>query len=291
MALTSGYFNSVDGDRKYNAEQMTMYFKGLVSDGIFENVENKFVVKADGSGMTATVGTGRGLLLTHWVENNSPYEISFDASDVQYNRWDRVVLHCDLSVSSRAITIVVKKGTPAANPAKPSLDETTDTVKELLLADVYIPKNSTVVTQSKILDWRGSSFCPWITGLIEQVDTDTLFLQYQAIMEEMTNDLTTYFAEKKAEFDNWYSSLTETLGITTKLNKYQWSTTATDAASITPDFGSKTYEDGDLLLVHVGGVLFIEGTEFTWSSGKIVFTTALKGEQTITAILVKSEIG
>ena len=29
MAITYGFFNSVDGDRKYNAEQMSTYFDGL----------------------------------------------------------------------------------------------------------------------------------------------------------------------------------------------------------------------------------------------------------------------
>lgn len=32
MAVTYGFFNSVNGDRKYNADQMSSYFEGLVTD-------------------------------------------------------------------------------------------------------------------------------------------------------------------------------------------------------------------------------------------------------------------
>ena len=45
--LTSGFFNSVDGDRKYNAEQMSQMFEGLIGDGIFESVGGKFKVSAN----------------------------------------------------------------------------------------------------------------------------------------------------------------------------------------------------------------------------------------------------
>ena len=70
MAIKYGYFNSVNGDRKYNAEDMTMYFKGLVSDGIFQTIGDMFVVTA-GDGLTVTVGTGRALVNTHWIENTT----------------------------------------------------------------------------------------------------------------------------------------------------------------------------------------------------------------------------
>lgn len=38
MAVTYGFFNSVNGDRKYNADQMSSYFDGLVTDGVYEKI-------------------------------------------------------------------------------------------------------------------------------------------------------------------------------------------------------------------------------------------------------------
>ena len=44
MAITSGFFNSVNDDRPYNAEQMTLYFEGLISNGIIgENFVQKIM--------------------------------------------------------------------------------------------------------------------------------------------------------------------------------------------------------------------------------------------------------
>ena len=34
MAFTCGFFNSENGDRKYNAEQMSAIFDGIIADGV-----------------------------------------------------------------------------------------------------------------------------------------------------------------------------------------------------------------------------------------------------------------
>ena len=45
MAWTSGFFNSVNGDRLYNADQMSHIFEGLITDGVYESVGNKLAVQ------------------------------------------------------------------------------------------------------------------------------------------------------------------------------------------------------------------------------------------------------
>ena len=62
MSVTCGFFNSSNGDRKYNADQMSSYFEGLVSDGVYENVGDALIVKA-GDGMQVIVGEGRAITL------------------------------------------------------------------------------------------------------------------------------------------------------------------------------------------------------------------------------------
>ena len=44
--VTYGFFNSVDGDRRYTADQMSNYFKGLISDGVYEGLGSALVVTA-----------------------------------------------------------------------------------------------------------------------------------------------------------------------------------------------------------------------------------------------------
>ena len=64
--VTYGFFNSVDGDRKYSADQMSNYFKGLISDGVYEGLGSALVVTA-GDGMAVNVGTGRAIIDCKWI--------------------------------------------------------------------------------------------------------------------------------------------------------------------------------------------------------------------------------
>ena len=48
MSVSSGFFNSLNGDRKYNAEQMSAIFDGLIIDGVFASIGTAFAVKAAG---------------------------------------------------------------------------------------------------------------------------------------------------------------------------------------------------------------------------------------------------
>lgn len=38
MAFTYGFFNSLNGDRKYTAEQLSSIFDGLITDGVFDSI-------------------------------------------------------------------------------------------------------------------------------------------------------------------------------------------------------------------------------------------------------------
>lgn len=44
MAVTSGFFNAVSGDRTYSAEQFGALFNGIITDGIFHAVGEAFRV-------------------------------------------------------------------------------------------------------------------------------------------------------------------------------------------------------------------------------------------------------
>ena len=42
MSVSSGFFNSLNGDRKYNAAQMSAIFDGLIIDGVFASIGTAF---------------------------------------------------------------------------------------------------------------------------------------------------------------------------------------------------------------------------------------------------------
>ena len=297
MAITYGFFNSVDGDRTYNAEDMSSYFEGLVSDGVYASVDDALIVLAAGSGLGITVGTGRAIVKMHWLRNSAALPLELSPADVQYDRIDVVVLRCDLTESGRAVSIEIKEGTPAESPAAAALEDS-ETMKELALAFIRVKKGATTLYQSNISDVRGSTFCGWVTGLVKQVDTSELFLQWQTAYEnyyaESTAAFDAYFAEKQTQFESWFAALTQTLGVNTTIKKYQ-SVNVPQISVISYPLSIPEYETGDLLLVHVDGVFFAEGEEYTINGSgdraQIHFNRTITKGSTITSICIKSEIG
>jgi len=186
MALTFGFFDaaydsSTDTyDRTYSAEQMSLYFKGLVSDGVIANVGNMLAVSPR-SGMSVQVGTGRMLIDSRWLQNDAAYNVTLQTAHATLNRKDIIVARLDYS--GRAIGIIAKTGTAAASPAAPSIVRNS-TYFEMELAEIYIKAGATAITAANITDKRAdTSVCGYVTGLVEQIDTTDMWAQLQADFE------------------------------------------------------------------------------------------------------------
>ena len=277
MAITYGFFNSVDGDRKYNAEQMSTYFDGLVSDGIFPSVGKKFSVTA-GAGLTVNIDTGRALIECHWLKNDNVLTISLDSADVQNDRKDLIVIKLDYFARTMGIEYI-----SGAESVK-----NTETIKYLTLAKITVPAGATTITQANIKDIRGSALCPWVTGLVKQVDTSDLFSQYEKAYEEMVQQMINWWADRRNAFDTWFNSLTTSLNVNLNLTKQEFSYTTTAETDIIPLVSD--YQNTDILLVHVNGVLFAD-TEYTIEAGNIKLAKTITAGNTVTQILIKSIIG
>lgn len=278
MAITYGFFNSVDGDRKYNAEQMSTYFDGLVSDGIYQSVGGKFYVSA-GAGLSVNVSTGRALIECHWLKNDNVLTISLDSADVQNDRKDLIVIKLDYSARTMGVEYI-----SGAESVK-----NTETVKYLTLAKITVPAGATSITQANIKDYRGSALCPWVTGLVKQVDTADLFNQYEKAYEEMVQQMINWWADRRNAFDTWFNSLTTSLNVNLNLTKQEFSYTTTAETDIIPLVSD--YQTTDILLVHVNGVLVVEGTEYSIEAGNIKLAKTITAGNTVTQILIKSIIG
>lgn len=179
----NGFFNAVNNDRVYSAELMSGIFEGLITNGVYASVGNKLAVSPSG-GMGISIGTGRGWFAKHWVNNNSPYQLTLEASDVVLNRYCAVCIRVDTSDAVRSAVPYLKYSDYATTPVKPTMIRT-ETVNEYCLAYVYIPAGSSAVTAANIEDTRGNnSLCGWVTGLIEQLSTTTLFSQWEALFND-----------------------------------------------------------------------------------------------------------
>ena len=203
MAWTNGFFNSLNGDRKYNANQLSRIFEGLITDGVYESVGNKLAVQPN-SGMTVQIGTGRGWFFGHWVNNDSEYLLPLEGSDVLLKRYCAVCIRVDENIEYRSAVPYLKYSDFATDPVKPEM-ERTETVREYCLAYILIPAGATEITAADIEDTRGyTDLCGWVTGLIEQVDTHTLYTQWQAIWDN-------FMADKRAEAEDYMTSQTAEL--------------------------------------------------------------------------------
>ena len=294
--ITYGFFNSLNGDRVYNADQMSLYFKGLVADtGIYANVGGGLQVLAD-SGLSVAVQTGRALISSRWVEIDAVEPVSINTPHVTLNRYTAIVL--ELNATNREITLKAVDGENATNPIKPAIVRTT-TIKQLCLAYVYVPAGATAITQANITDTRqDTSICGWITGLINQVDTSTLFLQWQSAYEQYFAQMESWKATQQASFDEWFAALTDELQVNTYIEQYdkQVTLTASSSRDVVLDIAGYSFDESDVFIIAFNGLVAEAGTDYMISHSISENTTYLHIEsQTFSGVVdvrvLKSRIG
>lgn len=257
MAQKYGFFNSVDGDRKYDADDIGNYFLKLISDGVFATPATAMQVTAV-SGMTVQVAAGWGFIKCKYINNTAAAQFTLAAADVVLNRIDRVVIRLDKD--NRTMSLAIKQGTAASTPTAPALTRQSSGIWELSLAQIYVGAGVTSITQANITDERANtSLCGYVTGLIDQIDTTDLFAQYNNA------------------FWTWFNNVQESVTSTTIITRYSntYTTPSNDSVS-TIAIGIQQYNNAlDVLNVYVNGMKLIRGTDYTESGSNIVLTNAL----------------
>ncbi len=178
MAITYGFYNSLNKDRVYNAEQMSSIFNGIITDGVFSTIGDALMPVA-GTGMQVVVKTGKCWFNSTWTLNDALLPLDIPAADVSLTRIDAVIVEINSAVSTRANTIKVIKGTPSANPAKPTLTNT-ETLHQYALGYVTVGAGVTSITADKIEVNVGKTTCPFITSVLQQTNITDLFNQWDA---------------------------------------------------------------------------------------------------------------
>ena len=218
-------------DRVYLAAQFAAYFASFIGNGVYAEHSNQLqVVAMPTPQMQVGVEKGQGWINGYWYENTDTMYLPIEVADGVLNRIDSIVLR--LGFAERNMWLMVKKGTPAVNPTAPEVTRTAD-YYDLQLATVSIPASSIRITQAQIQDTRmNQDVCGWVTGVVKQLDTTTLFNQFetyfqefkennQADYEEWTEtqkqawlswvsgqetDFTDWTDEQKEEYETWYAT-------------------------------------------------------------------------------------
>lgn len=187
MTVTYGFYDSLSGDRKYNATQMGQIFKGIISDGVFSSVGSGLVVSVN-TGMTLNVASGRAWFNNTWTDNDSTLIVTVQASEAVLNRIDAVVVEINSDVGTRANSIKVIKGTPASSPVAPTMANTS-TLHQYPLAYVSVLAGVTSITADKLTNKIGSTDCPFAAGAVPIFDFGTLLNGWQTQFTTWYNNL------------------------------------------------------------------------------------------------------
>ena len=217
MSVTSGFFNSYNNDRRYNAEQMSSIFDGVINDGVFSNIGTAFAVTAD-TGNTVMVGIGRAWFNSAWLLNDALLPIELEESEVILDRYDAVVIEIDHNESVRNGSIKVIKGSAASTPAYPEITKS-KLLNQYPLAYIYRKAGSSEITQANITNAVGTSSCPYVTGILQVQDIDNIVAQWEAQWDEWyarevenaSAEQRAWLDEARAEYETWFSTIRGTL--------------------------------------------------------------------------------
>ena len=198
MSVTSGFYNGLSHDRKYNAVQMSSLFDGIINDGIFQSIGTYFTVTAS-SGFTVNVGIGKAWFNSHWIQNDAILPLTLSNPEVVLARIDAVIIEINTTDSVRAGSIKILKGTPASSPVKPNLTND-DYVHQHVLCYIYRKANETAITQSGITNMIGTDSCPFITAILKTASIDSLLGQWQGQLDQ-------FVASEESDFTAWFNNV------------------------------------------------------------------------------------
>lgn len=224
MSVSSGFFNSLNGDRKYNAAQMSAIFDGLIIDGVFASIGTAFAVKAAG-GLTVNVGIGKAWFDHTWTVNDSILPMTAPEAEVLLDRIDAVVLEVNGMESVRENTIKFVKGNPSSAPSRPTLTNEGN-VHQYPLCYIYRKYGTAVINQADITPMVGTESTPFVTGILQTISLDELLGKWQDELDRFTDarsqevddwiaqeesDFTAWIASEQADFLAWYNQMKDQL--------------------------------------------------------------------------------
>ena len=300
MAFKCGFFNSVNGDRKYNADEMSNPYKEIVSNGVLAKTDDSdgFQVQADG-GLKIILKKGSGIFAGKWAILDADMSLTIP-THVTMTRIDSVIVRIDNNENVRNGSIEYVQGEASTNPVAPELTRTSS-VTEYRLANITVEANITTLSQSKIKDTRPTSECGFVTNLLQDSDITATFRQWEAQFQEWLiasktewdqeqREYEAWTSNKRWEFDTWYDNIKDTLSKTNLMTSYfsTYTTTGENESEISINI-SAFNSVLDCLQVHVNGMLLVPEVDYTvLDFKKITLTKPLDLGTTVTFSLLKT---
>lgn len=197
-------------DRAVTSEVLRQIYKRYFTNGVFGISDStcfQVSVATGGAGVSIAPGACQIQGATGYEENAVTLEITPNSSNLP--RIDTVVARLNDNSDYRSIYFDILEGTPAVTPAAPALTQS-DSIWELGLCNIARAANSSVITNSNITDTRAdSSRCGYVTA-IQQLDTASLYQQFQAYIQEVQDALDAADATYNETAQTYLDTLEET---------------------------------------------------------------------------------
>ena len=179
--MNSVFFNSKNGDRKYDFSDWCRFFSQFITNGVFAEPAAAMQVQAAG-GMNVKIAEGSAFIEGHaaYADGSDNLELNIGGAT---DRIDSVILRLDME--QRRIYPTVIEGKTAAEAIVRD-----GTFYDLALAEIEVTANLYEVSQAHIKDTRVfEQVCGFATGIIKQINTSKLFAQYQAAWNDFVAQL------------------------------------------------------------------------------------------------------
>lgn len=192
------FFNDINDDRVYYAEDFARHLKKYFTNGIFNN-ELKVIANND---MTITIQEGDANIEGYRYTNTGDLIKTIETADGTLKRIDNVVVRLDLT--NRLISAQIIKGTFSDNPSAPALVRSS-TIYDIKLAEIYVGAGATSITQSNITDTRfEESVCGIVASTVKTLNTENVYDQLYTKYNE-------YITKSNKSFETWFNSIKDQL--------------------------------------------------------------------------------
>lgn len=209
-----GFFNSnSEGDRPYDAEDISQMMTGMITGGVFPNVGEKFAISV--SGTEINIGTGKAWWHGKWFENTTKYTID-DGASSEYDRIDILVIEINETEEVRDGYFKIVKGIPG-NPAVEPILVNEGGIYQLPIAKITRIGGDIEIAKDKVKYLVGTTASPWAETALdpnkavyayvddtEEVDLDTMVLGGTEIMKSTgfrsSSNGRTYYISKIINF-------------------------------------------------------------------------------------------
>lgn len=193
------FYNSVDGDRTYDADSFSDWLKKFFTTGVFKDE------------MQVTASGGMGISVSGGYVNINGKVMMFDTTpltvgtaDSRYYRIDSVIVERNDTLRQFEIKIV------AGNTGIESTVEGVTPVRsggiyQLVLARIKVKPGATAITQADITDTRADAeLCGIVAGTVEAMDFTQFNAQFDAYLAQ-------FKASQQADFETWFQGLQDVL--------------------------------------------------------------------------------